>query len=67
MPSLDWIGKEAAVNHEKGVLFRLLKKVKSTSVGDSSQNLIIHGDNLEALKALMPHYIWPAVNNFYVS
>ena len=34
----------------------LLKKVKSASVGENSQNLIIHGDNLEALKALMPYY-----------
>ena len=34
----------------------MLKKIKTASVGDESQNLIIHGDNLEALKALMPHY-----------
>lgn len=45
------------MNHDKVVPFRLLKKVKSASVGPSSQNLIIHGDNLEALKALMPYYI----------
>jgi len=56
MPILNWIGKEAVVNHDKEVPFRLLKKVKSLSYGDSSQNLIIHGDNLEALKALMPYY-----------
>ena len=55
MPTLNWIGKEAVVNHDKEVPFRLLKKVKAHSVGDS-QNLIIHGDNLEALKALMPYY-----------
>ena len=35
----------------------MLKKVKSASVGENSQNLIIHGDNLEALKALMPYYV----------
>jgi DNA modification methylase len=56
MPILDWIGKEVVVNHDKEVPFRLLKKVKSVSVGENSQNLIIHGDNLEALKALMPYY-----------
>ena len=56
MPSLNWIGKEAVVNHDKEVPFRLLKKVKAASVGENSQNLIIHGDNLEALKALMPYY-----------
>lgn len=57
MPTLNWIGKEAVVNHDKEVPFRLLRKVKSSSVGDNSQNLVIHGDNLEALKALMPYYI----------
>lgn len=56
MPTLNWIGKEAVVNHDKEVPFRLLKKLKSSSVGDNSQNLIVHGDNLEALKALMPYY-----------
>ncbi len=56
MPSLNWIGKEAVTNHDKEVPFRLLKKIKTASVGDDSQNLIIHGDNLEALKALMPYY-----------
>lgn len=34
----------------------MLKKIKSASVGDNSQNLILHGDNLQALKALMPYY-----------
>jgi adenine-specific DNA-methyltransferase len=56
MPSLNWVGKEAVINHDKEVPFKLLKKVKSASVGENSQNLIIHGDNLEALKALMPYY-----------
>jgi len=56
MPILNWIGKEAVINHDKEVLFRLLKKIKSISVGKNSQNLIIHGDNLEALKSLMPFY-----------
>lgn len=56
MPVLNWIGKDAVVNHDKEVPFRLLKKVKQYSVGENSQNLIVHGDNLEALKALMPYY-----------
>lgn len=56
MPSLNWIGKEAVTNHDKEVPFRLLKKIKTASVGGESQNLIIHGDNLEGLKALMPYY-----------
>ena len=57
MASLNWIGKDAVVNHDKAVPFRLLKKIKGASVGEHSQNLIVHGDNLEALKALMPYYI----------
>lgn len=57
MPTLNWIGKDAVVNHDKEVPFRLLRKIKSASIGDNSQNLIIHGDNLEALKALMPYYV----------
>ena len=56
MPVLDWIGKEAVLNHDKEIPFRLLKKIESYSVGSDFQNLIIHGDNLEALKSLMPYY-----------
>ena len=56
MPVLNWIGKEKIVNHDKEVPFRLLKKNKSLSLG-VSENLIIEGDNLEALKALMPYYV----------
>lgn len=56
MATLNWIGKEAVVNHDKEVPFKLLEKVPTASVGKESKNLIIHGDNLEALKALMPFY-----------
>ena len=56
MATLNWIGKDAVVNHDKEVPFKLLEKVPSASVGKSSENLIVHGDNLEALKALMPFY-----------
>lgn len=54
MPTLNWIGKEKIVNHDKDVPFRLLKKT-GLSFG-KSENLIVEGDNLEALKALMPFY-----------
>src|SRR3989344_3705130 len=56
MPTLNWIGKEEIVNHDKDVSFKLFKKIKGWSVGDKSKNLLIHGDNLEGLKALMPYY-----------
>ncbi len=57
MPTLNWIGKEAVVNHHRQVPFRLLKDVPSLSCGDpGSGNLIVQGDNLIALKALLPYY-----------
>lgn len=62
MPTLHWIGKEKVVNHHYDVPFRLLEhkygfsecevKKKETKSG----NKVIKGDNLEALKALLPEY-----------
>ena len=67
MPTLNWIGKEAVVKHHKEVPFRLLEPVPELScekVGagetahcsSASGNLIVQGDNLHALKALLPRY-----------
>jgi site-specific DNA-methyltransferase (adenine-specific)/adenine-specific DNA-methyltransferase len=57
MPTLNWIGKEAVVKHHKEVPFRLLEPVSELSCGDAgSGNLIVQGDNLHALKALLPRY-----------
>lgn len=57
MPTLNWIGKEAVVKHHKEVPFRLLEPVPELSCGDAdSGNLIVQGDNLHALKALLPRY-----------
>ena len=57
MPTLNWIGKEAVVNHHQQVPFHLLKDVPDLSCGDpGSGNLIVQGDNLVALKALLPYY-----------
>jgi len=57
MPTLNWIGKEAVVNHHLEVPFRLLKDVPELGCGDpGSGNLIVQGDNLVALKALLPYY-----------
>ena len=55
MPTLNWIGKDAVVNHHNQVPFRTLEK-KYTFGDADSDNMIIHGDNLEALKALLPKY-----------
>lgn len=57
MPSLDWIGKKAVVNHHRQVPYRLIHCDKDKSFGDpEAGNLLVQGDNLEALKALLPYY-----------
>lgn len=57
MPTLNWIGKDAVVKHHKDVPYRLLEPVPELSCGDTdSGNLIVQGDNLHALKALLPRY-----------
>ena len=57
MPVLDWIGKKSVINHHRNIAYRLLYCDKSKSVGDlDSGNLLVQGDNLEALKALLPYY-----------
>ncbi len=63
MPTLNWIGKDSVVKHHNDVPFRTLdKQYTFSSVGSEqsadikSDNKIIHGDNLEALKALLPEY-----------
>ena len=57
MPSLDWIGKKSVTNHHKQVPFHLLKCNEILSAGDTgSGNLLVQGDNLQALKALLPYY-----------
>ena len=57
MPALDWIGKRAVLNHHREVAYRLLKCESKSSVGDpGSGNLLVCGDNLLALKALLPYY-----------
>jgi len=57
MPTLNWIGKEAVVKHHKDVPFRLLEPVPELCCGPADAgNLIVQGDNLHALKALLPRY-----------
>jgi len=72
MPTLNWIGKQAVVKHHKEVPFRLLEPLPGLSLpspagrgagGEGAyaervrgDNLIVQGDNLHALKALLPRY-----------
>lgn len=55
MPTLEWIGKDKVINHHQEVPYRILDK-KYTYNAESSENMIIHGDNLLALKSLLPKY-----------
>ncbi|MDB9781392.1 site-specific DNA-methyltransferase, partial [Flavobacteriaceae bacterium] len=63
MPTLNWIGKDKVISHHQDVPFRVLEhKYGFTSENGEqteptqSGNKIIHGDNLEALKSLLPQY-----------
>ena len=62
MPTLEWIGKDKVVNHHQEVPYRVLERQYSYDEAgrhtedNGSENMIIHGDNLEALKALLPPY-----------
>ncbi|MBP5556785.1 MAG: site-specific DNA-methyltransferase [Bacteroidales bacterium] len=56
MPTLNWIGKEKVVSHHLEVPYRVLDRQYTFGDTPDSGNMIIHGDNLEALKALLPEY-----------
>ena len=62
MPTLEWIGKEKVVNHHLDVPYQVLERKYSYDEAgqhdedNGSENMIIHGDNLDALKALLPQY-----------
>ncbi len=57
MPTLDWIGKAAVIDCHRGVPCRVLVEDKALSAGDpQTGNLLVEGDNLEALTALLPAY-----------
>lgn len=57
MPNLNWIGKEAVARlHARGP-FRLVHCRDGLSAGGrEAGNLLVHGDNLEALRSLLPYY-----------
>lgn len=61
MPTLNWIGKDKVINHHQDVPYKVLEQQYTFSNGSEtdtfeSENKIIHGDNLEALKSLLPQY-----------
>ena len=65
MPILNWAGKPKVVNHHNDVPFRVLEQrwsfedgalTQSRRAAEHAENMIIHGDNLAALKSLLPRY-----------
>lgn len=63
MPTLNWIGKDKVVTHHQEVPFHVLEHKYGFTAEDGqiessteSGNMIIHGDNLVALKSLLPKY-----------
>lgn len=57
MPTLSWLTRERDVKAAECVPYRLLERDAALSIGDAaSGNMLIQGDNLEALKSLLPYY-----------
>lgn len=57
MPQLSWSGRDADLVRAARTPYRLLEPVPDLGYGDpDAPNLLIEGDNLDALKALLPYY-----------
>ena len=57
MPTLNWLTRDEDIRAASRVPYRLLEEARDLSAGETdSGNALIQGDNLEALKALLPFY-----------
>ena len=57
MPTLHWLTRGEDVGAASRAPYRLLEEAPELSAGEAEAgNMLIHGDNLEALKALLPFY-----------
>lgn len=57
MPLLHWLTREEDLKRASGAPYRLLEEVRDLSYGDTvTGNMLIQGDNLDALKALLPYF-----------
>jgi adenine-specific DNA-methyltransferase len=57
MPILQWLDRDKTLTVVQNIPYRMLSELKEYSYGDpQTQNMIVQGDNLEALKALLPYY-----------
>ncbi|MFL7034094.1 site-specific DNA-methyltransferase [Vibrio lentus] len=66
MPTLQWSSKNEAVTASKNCKYRLLVRNEDQSYGaEDTENMLIQGDNLEALRALIPTHAG-RVNFIYI-
>lgn len=62
MPTLDWLGREEAVKQDRAVPLRVLREVEELGFAaegvspESASGVLVQGDNLETLRALLPFY-----------
>ena len=61
MPTLHWVGKDKVKHHHRDVPYRVLREhdrfqAPADAPANSTDNRIVHGDNLEALKSLLPEF-----------
>ena len=61
MPTLHWVGKDKVKHHHRDVAYRVLNtdygyQAPAVAPSNSVDNRIIRGDNLEALKSLLPEF-----------
>src|SRR6202158_25168 len=57
MPILHWLDRDKHTSATEFVPYRLLEADDAQAAGDpETPNMLIQGDNLEALKALLPYY-----------
>lgn len=57
MPILSWLTRDEDIRSAQRLPYRLLEEVPDLSAGGrDSGNMLIQGDNLDALKALLPFY-----------
>jgi adenine-specific DNA-methyltransferase len=57
MPTLNWLTRDEDIRAAAATPYRLLEEVAELGHGDrDAGNMLIQGDNLDALKALLPFY-----------
>lgn len=57
MPTLHWLNRESALAASTKIPYRLLDYQEENSYGNQGEpNMLVQGDNLETLKALLPYY-----------